>query len=287
MWVIARGDATSRRMCPPERSTLVGRAELGGAAATAEPAAVLAAWEDCGIPAGIAGGVSTVVVRADVTAVVTWRSRPARGCGDESAITAERLQHNTREVVLMLHALQYCADDARVIAARMQQFAHSLTSLIGVRRTMYPALMIRLLLVGTLSAMIACTDLTPPADAIPEVPGPVVSVAQRSHNWASDSEVLVIAHNPQDAPVYYTCGPLELQRYRNGWQHSPLPMGWIDCGTLRLTATDSFPLQLSLTNDFFPTSGWYRLVYRFYRDSALTSSWPEANRASPAFEVRP
>ncbi len=148
-------------------------------------------------------------------------------------------------------------------------------------------LTLRFLLLGTLAAMIACLDLTPPPNAAPEVPGPVVSVGQLSHRWTSDSGVLVIARNPQNAPVYFTCGPLDLQIYRNGWQLTPLPFGWISCGTRQLTPPDSFAMKLSLTNDIFPTSGWYRLVYRFYRDSALTSPWPEANRASPAFEVRP
>ncbi len=111
------------------------------------------------------------------------------------------------------------------------------------------------------SALIGCADLTPPSAPAPETPGPVVTVGQASYRWSRDSVIAVTARNPLDAPVYYSCGPFALQRYRNGWRDVPLLYDWIDCPMRRLPASDSLGHTLPLTNDVIPQSGWYRVVF--------------------------
>jgi hypothetical protein len=140
---------------------------------------------------------------------------------------------------------------------------------------------------SALALAIGCAaDLTPPPDPMPAADGPRVTTLQMAYSWQHDSAAILFVSNPLNAPVYYTCGPFALQRYRDGWKETPNPLGWVDCGVQRMHLTDSLYLRLELTNDFFPTQGWYRLIYPLYRDTALSQLWPEGNRASPAFEVR-
>lgn len=144
-----------------------------------------------------------------------------------------------------------------------------------------------------LVALIACAaDLTPPSDPAPEVPGPVVTVGKRTYSWNVDSTVVVSVRNPDNAPIYYNaCGGFVVQRYRDGWSDgidpSGYPLGEAACPLRTLSVSDAREVRLSLSNNIFPVSGWYRVVFRLYRDAGLTNPWSERSRASPAFEVLP
>jgi hypothetical protein len=143
------------------------------------------------------------------------------------------------------------------------------------------------LLLAALAALACGVDLTPPPASTPETPGPVVGVAQPSYRWNTDASAIVTVRNPHDADVFHACIPVAIQRYRDGWRDIPSPFGGVECPPTRLAATDSLRLELPLTNDVIPQSGWYRVVFHLFRDAALQTPWDERSRVSPAFEVRP
>lgn len=149
------------------------------------------------------------------------------------------------------------------------------------------------LAISTLTACIAfAPDLTPPPDPVAEGPGPVVTVDRSAYRWSVDSAVVVTVTNDRDVPVYYrACLPYNLDRYEAGWQHSPLPYGCpageASSSIRRLAAGGSTGMTLPLTNDVFPTSGWYRVEFHAYRDSTMRTPWGQDSRVSPAFRVGP
>ena len=134
----------------------------------------------------------------------------------------------------------------------------------------------------------ACTDLTPPAYLAPES-GPMVTVTAGTYRWSVDSAIAVSVTNASGAMTFTLCGPFRLQRYRDGWQEVQQPgVGFADpCGSFPIASSDTLRQTIPLTNDYVPTSGWYRVVVNLYHDSNVRLPWAEANCASAPFQVKP
>lgn len=127
----------------------------------------------------------------------------------------------------------------------------------------------------------------PPVEPVLEI-GPVVATDRNSYSWIRDTAFIWVLANPHGVDVFYYPGnDVFLERYRDGrWEQIGL-YGGIEADPLRLASGDTLSASVPLTNDLFPTSGWYRVHGWVFRDTALTALWPLGNRVSPAVWVGP
>ena len=140
--------------------------------------------------------------------------------------------------------------------------------------------------------LLACKDLTPPADATPEVPGPVITADKDSYSWKEDDVAVFTLSNPEGASVYWAaCPNYRVQRYENGWQTVRMPRGVLPsegvCDPRRLAAGQTVEHRIPLTSDWIPRSGWYRLELNLVRDSNPELPWALRSRTSPSVRIAP
>ena len=133
--------------------------------------------------------------------------------------------------------------------------------------------------------------LAPRPEPVTE-PGPVISLDQASYNWSLSGQVRWAIRNPQALPVYliWPSDYVRLQRYDGGvWRDLPTWYAWALDQTMvhALAQGDSLVGSVPLTNDVVPTSGWHRLVFLIYKDSAGTVMWPLGNRVTAAVWIGP
>ncbi len=152
----------------------------------------------------------------------------------------------------------------------------------------------RLLAVVAIPGLLAgcrSESLSPVPEPVSE-PGPAIATDRLRYDWQLFHEAHWTVTNPRRVPVYFIFPSdyVRLQRYdAAGWHDLPTWYGWGLDQTLvhPVPPGDSLVGVVPLTNDVVPTSGWHRLVFLIYRDSAGTQLWPLGNRVSAAVWIGP
>jgi len=154
-----------------------------------------------------------------------------------------------------------------------------------------PSPLVAILAIPALVAGCRSESLAPLAEPVTE-PGPAITTDRVRYDWQLFREAHWVVTNPRGVPVYFVFPSeyVRLQRYDGtAWRDLPTWYGWaLDQRLVHpVPPGDSLVGVVPLTNDVVPTSGWHRLIFLIFRDSAGAQLWPLGNRVTAAIWIGP